>query len=316
MRFVVITGPSGAGKTLALHSFEDAGYYSVDNVPPALLPSLSEFCARESKKRAAVVVDTRSGAAFDRLPDVMAELRSSGLEIELLFLDAGDEVLVQRFKETRRPHPLLGASNGEAAQAGIVEAIEAERSLLEAARGVADSVIDTSALNPWSLREVIHDAYALNARPGLLVTVISFGFKHGLPIDADLVLDVRFLKNPHYVPELKGLDGRDRPVADFIHADPLALKFLKHVETLVGFALPQYVREGKAYLNIGIGCTGGQHRSVTLAEDLSTWLREQGYHVATRHRDISSGHPPEVPLSGGGVPSKKRLPQKPGGRAR
>ncbi|HLV79308.1 MAG TPA: RNase adapter RapZ, partial [Chthonomonadaceae bacterium] len=233
MRIVVITGPAGAGKTLALHSFEDAGYYPVDNLPPRLLPALGAFCHEEGRKGAAVVVDTRSGAAFDELPAILAEQSKAGLRIETLFLDASDDALVHRFKETRRPHPLLSEPTDGIGEGGIVEAIHAERALLLNMRNLADMVVDTSALTPMQLREAIHAAYADESRPGLLVTVTSFGFKHGLPIDADLVFDARFLINPHYVPALKGLDGRDARVAAYVHADALTAPFQQRMTDLV-----------------------------------------------------------------------------------
>ena len=282
MRFVVITGPSGAGKTLALHSFEDGGYYTADNLPPCLLPNLADFCRKTGRERCAVVVDARSGAAFEELGDVLAQMKEEGVCVELLYLDAGDGALVQRFKETRRPHPLVS----EATAGSIVEAIQLERVLLESARPLAGRILDTSTMSAWELRDFMHATYSQDSRPGLLVTVTSFGFKHGLPVDADLVFDVRFLANPHYVAELKYLSGKEEAVANYVHADPLTAPFQTRMHDLVDFALPQYQREGKAYLNIAIGCTGGQHRSVVLAEDLAARLLESGYRVTIRHRDI------------------------------
>jgi len=291
MRIIVITGPSGAGKTYALHSFEDAGYYTVDNLPPRLLPALAAYCRTENHERCAVVIDVRAGAAFAELPEVVTELRAKehGFKIEILFLDASDTALVQRFKETRRPHPMLrGPIDGVQGiqQDSIVEAIRTERALLQTARAFADSILDTSTMTANQLRDTMHTNYAPQSRPGLLVTVTSFGFKHGLPIDADLVFDVRFLSNPYYIPELRGHDGRDIEVADYVHADPLTEPFARRMTDLVEFALPEYRREGKAYLNIAIGCTGGQHRSVVLAEDLAARLQGEGYHTALRHRDV------------------------------
>ncbi len=282
MRFVVITGPSGAGKTLALHSFEDAGCYTVDNLPPRLLPALVTFCQETGQKQGAVVMDIRSGPAFAELGETMKNLHEMGVCVELLYLDASDAALVHRFKETRRPHPLLT----ETASGGISEALKQERLLLQTARTLADNILDTSTLTPWELRDYLHSTFSQDTRPGLLVTVTSFGFKHGLPVDADLVFDVRFLANPHYVPELKDLSGREAQVAAYVHADPLTGAFQQKMTDLVQFALPQYQREGKAYLNIAIGCTGGQHRSVVLAEDLAALLRSDSYRVSLRHRDI------------------------------
>jgi len=282
MRFVVITGPSGAGKTLALHSFEDAGYYTADNLPPCLLPQLADFCLRTGRERCAVVVDARSGAAFEELGSVRTQMNNNGVCVELLYLDASDGALVHRFKETRRPHPLVS----EATAGGVVEAIRLERVLLESARPLADRILDTSTMTAWELRDFMHATYSQDTRPGLLVTVTSFGFKHGLPVDADLVFDVRFLANPHYVPELRFLSGKAAAVAAYVHADPLTAPFQTLMNDLVDFALPQYQREGKAYLNIAIGCTGGQHRSVVLSEDLAAQLLQNGYRVTIRHRDI------------------------------
>ncbi len=332
MRFVVVTGPSGAGKTFALHSFEDAGYYTVDNLPPRLLPGLIAFCREAGYERAAVVIDARCGSAFRELPDTLQTLNRAHVCVETLFLDADDTVLVQRFKETRRPHPLLlPASNtapGEQMpQAGsdlavtgqepaqesgaklpiirdsILEAIRAERALLASARPFADNVVDTTTMSTTQLREVIHAAYAPDTRPGLLVTVLSFGFKHGLPIDADLVFDVRFLQNPHYVPTLKALNGRDEAVADYVHADPLTSPFQEKLTDMARFTLPQYEREGKVYLNVAIGCTGGRHRSVVIAEDLARELRQDGYQVAVRHRDITVGNGADTAPNSYALPS-------------
>lgn len=281
-RLVVVTGPSGAGKTLALHSFEDAGYFASDNIPPCLLAGLASFCCQAGFERAAVVVDTRLGAAFNDLEATIAELRAQNIPVELLFLDAADDALVRRFKETRRPHPLLD----ESADGDIVTAIHRERALLENARALADHIIDTSTFLIPQMRDAIHSAYAQDTRPTLLIMVTSFGFKHGLPVDADLVFDVRFLANPHYVADLKPLDGRDPRVATFVHHDPNTAEFQQKMNDLVRFALPQYQKEGKTYLNIAIGCTGGRHRSVLLAEELGAALKNDGFRVVVHHRDL------------------------------
>ena len=291
MRFVIITGPSGAGKTHALHSFEDAGYFASDNLPPRLLPGLLTLCQEEKRERVAVVVDTRIGENFSELPSVLAQLRSEGHPAETLYLDASDEALLHRYKETRRPHPLLSEKD-TGISGGILDAIERERDLLQPARDIADRILDTSTLTATQLRDAIHDTYASDSRPGLLITVISFGFKHGLPMDADLVFDVRFLVNPHYVPELKPLSGRNPKVWAFVHSDPRTDEFARKMLDLVTFALPEYDREGKAYLNIAIGCTGGQHRSVALSEDMASQLRGEGWRVVVRHRDMRE----EVPI--------------------
>jgi RNase adapter protein RapZ len=294
MRFVVLTGLSGAGKTLALHSLEDAGYYTVDNLPPRLLPALVAFCEAEGYGRGAAVVDTRSGHAFGELPSVLEAMKSAGQQVETLFLDAGDDILIHRYKETRRPHPVIAAATAGSQESGIVEAVDAERELLQAARALADSVLDTSEMSSTQLRDNIHAAYAQDSRPGLRVTITSFGFKYGLPIDADLVFDVRFLRNPHYVPELKRMDGRSEEVARYVHDDPLTAPFLERMCGLIDFALPEYEREGKAYLTIAIGCTGGKHRSVTLAIDVARQLERSGHTVAVRHRDIERGREADI----------------------
>jgi UPF0042 nucleotide-binding protein len=286
MRFVVISGMSGAGKTLALHSFEDAGYYAVDNLPPRLLPALTDYCRAEGCARAAAVVDTRCGPTFAELPDILHELSKAGVQVETLFLDASDETLVHRYKETRRPHPLLRESEDGVMRGDIVAAIQEERHQLEPVRALVDRMLDTTALSIAQLRDTLHATYAPDTRPGLLVTVTSFGFKHGLPVDADLVFDVRFLTNPHYVSALKPFTGMDARVVKYVHDDPHTLPFLEKMFGLIAYALPQYQLEGKAYLNIAIGCTGGKHRSVVLAEDLAERLRAEQHRVAVRHRDI------------------------------
>ena len=294
MRFVVLTGPSGAGKTLALHSLEDAGYYTVDNLPPQLLPALASFCTEAGFERGAAVIDTRSGHSFEALGDVLDAMKKAGRPVETLFLDAGDDVLIHRYKETRRPHPMIAAATERSQDTGIVEAVNAERELLQTARALADSVLDTSEMSAAQLRDAIHAAYAQGSRPGLRVTITSFGFKYGLPIDADLVFDVRFLRNPHYVPELRRMDGRSEEVARYVHEDPLAAPFLDRILSLIDFALPEYEREGKAYLTIAIGCTGGKHRSVTLAVDLARRLEASGHAVAIRHRDASRSREADI----------------------
>jgi len=296
MRIVVITGPSGAGKTLALHSLEDAGYYAVDNLPPEMLPALVEFCRNRHDCDGAVVIDTRCGIAFAGLAAAIEQIKRQGYPVEMLYLDASDSVLLQRYKETRRPHPLrrrqqsLNHSTELAPEneGGIMKVIQAERELLDAARAIADRVLDTSSLSAHEFREAMHKAYAEGQGPSLLVTIVSFGFKHGLPVDADLVFDVRFLKNPHYKPELRLLDGRDAAVADYVNSDPKAPEFKAKMLDLIEYCLPEYIREGKAYLNIAIGCTGGQHRSVAISEEIAATLREAGYSVALQHRDVAS----------------------------
>jgi RNase adapter protein RapZ len=282
MRLIVLSGTAGAGKMTAFGYFEDIGYYAVDNIPPRLLPALAVECEREKRQNTLVIVDSRCGEQVRELPAVLDSMEAQGKGAELLFLDSNDDVLVQRFKETRRPHPYFQAGQG-----GILEAIRAERTLLEEVRGRADRVVDTSALTPAELATVLSEVTGERSRPRLMITVQSFGFKHGLPIDADLVFDVRFLANPHYVPELKPLTGMSSEVVSYIHRDPLTEPLLEKMFDFVGFSLPQYQREGKAYLTIAIGCTGGRHRSVALSEELAMYLQREGYRVTVFHRDIN-----------------------------
>jgi RNase adapter protein RapZ len=287
MRLVVITGPSGAGKTLALHSLEDSGYYTVDNLPPPLLPALAGFCSQQNQERCAVVIDTRSGRAFAELPSIIRHMKLAGAEAEVLYLDASDSALLQRYKETRRPHPLRNKNREGETEGSIMEVIHAERALLDSVRACADHILDTSSFSPTILRDAIHSSYAADSRPGLLITVLSFGFKYGLPVDADLVFDVRFLANPFYVPELRPLNGTDPLVADYVAKDPNTPEFYRRMKELILFCLPEYMREGKAYLNIAIGCTGGKHRSVALSVQLTEELKAAGYCVELMHRDCA-----------------------------
>ncbi len=286
MRFVVITGLSGAGKTLALHTLEDAGCYTVDNLPPTLLPELFDFCEKEGISRCAVVCDSRGGSNLVELPSVFSNLKSKSKSVEMLFLDASNESLVQRYKETRRPHPLHRGVLAEAVHSSILDAIQKERELLLEARSIADGILDTSSTGPLAFRDTLGEMYSMETRPVLLISIISFGFKYGIPMEADLVFDVRFLANPHYVPELKGKDGRDPEVLAYVQADSRTKELQQKMEDLILFTLPQYREEGKAYLNIAIGCTGGKHRSVALAEQLALRIEEKGFKSQVRHRDL------------------------------
>jgi len=279
MRFIIVTGLSGAGKATALHYFGDIGYYAVDNVPPRLLPALADSCLATGQDRLLVCVDARVGKALEELPDVLDELTNRSTPAEVIFLDAADDILVRRFKETRRPHPLFGGGTT------ILQAIRAERTMLDEIRSCAHKIIDSTSLSPTELCRLLSETTGERSGPKLQITVESFGFKHGIPVDADLVFDVRFLANPHYVPKLRPLTGLSPEVARYVHQDPLTEPFLEKMFDLIGFTLPQYQREGKAYLTVAIGCTGGRHRSVTVAEDLITYLRGQGYRVAVLHRD-------------------------------
>jgi UPF0042 nucleotide-binding protein len=281
VRFVIITGISGSGKSQALRIFEDLGYYCVDNLPPALLPQLADLGNGQSPN-VACVVDVRAGAGLQALGPALEELKKRALETTVLFLEASDPVLVNRFKETRRKHPLLLEAGG------ILPSIRRERELLTDLKDRADKVIDTTDHTPRSLSTLLTELFEGDPGPqaGLVITLVSFGFKHGLPLDADLVFDVRFLANPHYVRELRWQDGQQTEVVNYIRNDPLTQPFLDKLFDLVNFSVPPYIKEGKAYLTIAIGCTGGRHRSVMVTEELAAFLRGRGYDPLVQHRDV------------------------------
>lgn len=279
MHIVVVTGMSGAGRTSALHVLEDLGYFCVDNLPPQLAPQLVELVEGELT-RLGFGMDVRTGAFLVGAADILDELTKRGHEIEVVFLDCADEVLVRRFSETRRPHPL-------AQGADVLEGIRAERERLSALRTRARHVIDTSRTSVHDLRRSLIDYMARGgSRPRMAVRVVSFGFKYGLPVDADLVFDLRFLPNPHFVPELRPLTGRDPGVAAYVLESDATKELLRDVQELLGHALPRYESEGKAYLTIAVGCTGGRHRSVAVAEHLASWLRQSGHDAVVAHRDV------------------------------
>jgi len=283
-RFVVLTGLSGAGKSQAIRALEDLGYFCVDNLPTQLVPTLAALSRREGAvlPKVALVIDVREGGFLREFPRVWRSLkRTPGLDPMLIFLEASHETLVRRFSETRRPHPL---AHGRP----VVERILAERRRLGAIRALADEIIDTTHLTVHQLRErFMRFAAAEGATRPLLVTLLSFGFKFGVPLDADIVFDVRFLPNPHFVPALKPKTGKDRPVVKFLMQQPLTQPFLDKLVDLLKFLLPEYVREGKAYLTIAIGCTGGRHRSVMVAEYLAKALAgADGVQLRVRHRDV------------------------------
>ncbi len=280
--FLIITGLSGAGKTEAVRYFEDAGFFCVDNLPPALIPKFAELCSHAEGKvnKVALVSDVRGGRFFDSLLDSLDELEASGFGYEILFLEASDEALVRRFKQTRRRHPL--AADGGA----IVDAIAEERRRLDAIRGRAHRVIDTTGMSPRQLHQVLEAAYTESGGSRMLVSVVSFGFKYGIPLDADMVFDVRFLPNPHYVEALKPLSGKERSVLEYVFRWPVTQRFVQMTQELLQFLMPHFAREGKAHLVLAIGCTGGRHRSVALAEHFGDFLRSLGYHVRVDHRDV------------------------------
>jgi UPF0042 nucleotide-binding protein len=279
-RLVVITGMSGAGRSTASKALEDVGYSVTDNLPADLI---GEMVARarvpdSTRGRIAVVVDARSGLEFATLDAALQRLSEDAVPVTVLFLDADDEVLATRFEETRRPHPVAAPTVGES--------IAAERRALDGLRDRADMVIDTSDRNVHELREAIRDAFEEQDRP-MRVTVTSFGFKSGVPRVVDLVFDVRFLPNPHWEESLRPLTGLDDAVRQHVLGSPDAEEFLERVRALLGFLVPRYEAEGKSYLTIGIGCTGGRHRSVAIAEELAEWLEDRGdVDVTIRHRDI------------------------------
>jgi UPF0042 nucleotide-binding protein len=283
VQFVIITGLSGAGKSNAMKVFEDLGFFCVDNLPPALLPKFADVVLHSGGKvrRVALVIDIRGGEFFDELFVALQQLTRLGLRYDILFLDAGDDVLVRRFKETRRKHPL--AKTGR-----VLDGIRAERRRLEVVKGRADKIVDTSTLTVKELRDEIVSTYLRDRRPArqLEVSVISFGYKYGIPIDADLILDVRFLPNPHYQAALRPLPGHHQRVRRFVLDQPETREFLQRMYNFIDYLLPQFVAEGKTHLTVGLGCTGGRHRSVVLADDLARHLRASRCRVHVRHRDV------------------------------
>ena len=286
-RLVIVTGMSGAGRTEAMHVFEDLGYFCVDNLPSSLIGSLVDLDGvmreegRVSDRRLAVVCDARNRDFFGSLAAALADLSGRGVEYSVLFLDADDEKLVSRYQSSRRRHPMCEEGTT------IGQGIQRERQLLMELRDAADYVIDTTDMLPQKLRTTIRSLFATgNERRGLAVTVYSFGFKHGAPLDADLVMDVRFLPNPYYDPELRPLTGLDAPVRDFVMFRDETTEFLKRWEALLDVVMPGYVAEGKQQLAIAVGCTGGQHRSVALAEATGDYLKTRGYRVSVAHRDL------------------------------
>jgi UPF0042 nucleotide-binding protein len=280
MRVVLVTGLSGAGRSTASKCLEDLGWFVVDNLPPALVSSVLDLARRaEGVDRVACVVDVRSRAFSSDLRSTVAELEKQGLAPRVLFLEASDEALVRRFEGVRRPHPLQGDGR-------LVDGIEEERERLGPARESADLVIDTSSMNVHELRAAIGAAFADEGDDVLHATVVSFGFKYGLPVDADLVADCRFLPNPHWVPELRPQNGRDPEVREYVLSQPDAAAFLDSYTHLLGLLSVGYRREGKHWLTVAVGCTGGTHRSVAIADALGRRLGEAGFDVRVVHRDM------------------------------
>jgi len=280
--FVVITGLSGAGKSHAIKCFEDMGFFCVDNLPTTLIPTFADLVARSQRTidRVALGVDAREGEYLTHLLDTLGELRKRGHTVEVLFLEASEEALVRRYRESRRRHPL--------SEGNVVDGIRAERKALSTMREVADRIVDTSAITVHQLKDLLLETYvAPRQRSGLAVSLVSFGFKHGVPFDADLVFDVRFLPNPHYVHHLRLLTGHDQRVVDYVGREGKLDEFYERLVPLLEFVLPEYVLEGKAHLTVSIGCTGGRHRSVAIAEELTRRFRgRDDLHVDVAHRDV------------------------------
>jgi UPF0042 nucleotide-binding protein len=283
-RLVILSGMSGSGKSAAVKCFEDLGYFCVDNLPIKLIPLFIDLIRRggEGPDRVALVIDIREGKFLQDFPENLDELRASIRDVQVLFFEADDSVLVRRFSETRRPHPLSPA--GDLLEEGIAR----EREALRPLRDRADRIIDTSKFNVHELRAFLFDQFSQESRQrSLFVSVISFGYKHGLPAEADLVLDVRFLPNPYFVERLRARSGLDAEVVQYLEGQPEFTAFCGKMEDLLEFLLPQYAREGKTYLSLAFGCTGGRHRSVALAERLGAFLRSRDYHVRIDHRDVA-----------------------------
>jgi UPF0042 nucleotide-binding protein len=282
MRIIIVTGLSGSGKSTAIHVLEDLGFYCIDNLPVTLIPRFLELCenSEEPISRVALGIDLRERVSLRHYPAVLAELRRRGQRVQILYLEAADEVLLRRFSETRRPHPAAGGGN-------IAQGIRIERERLAGLRELADQIIDTSASTVHDLREQLRQLLAsASAYTTLLVVVESFGYKYGVPTDADVMFDVRFLPNPFFLEEFRAKSGVETEVAAFVLQRPEAERFLNQVSALLESTLPLYVREGKSYLTVAVGCTGGRHRSVAVAEELGRRLHAWGYTVHVRHRDL------------------------------
>ncbi len=283
MRFIIVTGMSGAGKTEATRSLEDMGYFCVDNLPPKLIPKFAEACVQSQGKinKVALVIDIRGGVFFDDLFESLNYLKNEDFKYEILFLDASDEVLVKRFKESRRSHPLAPGSR-------IITGIASERNKLREVKDRADIIIDTSKYAIKDLREEMSKNYGDAKEPEkqLSVTILSFGFKYGIPVDSDLVFDVRFIPNPFYIPQLKPYSGNDEPVKNYVLEQIETKTFIEKTVDLLEFLIPNYKKEGKRQLIISIGCTGGRHRSVAIANNIYENLSNKNFNIYVEHRDI------------------------------
>lgn len=282
MAFIIVTGVSGAGKSRAVNALEDIGFYCVDNMPPTLIPKFAELCLQTQGKikDIAVVTDVRGGELFKSLFDGLEELKNQGSEYKIMFIDADDAIIRRRFKETRRKHPL--SENGMS----IDDALKLERKMLRPVRERADYIIDTTNLSPAQLKQRINVLFLGDNKTGLFVNCMSFGFKFGTPTECDLVFDVRCFPNPFYVDELKKLNGLDEPVRDYVFSSSKTVGFVQRLFDMIDYLIPLYIEEGKSQLVIGIGCTGGKHRSVAIADALYKHLLEKGVRTAVNHRDI------------------------------
>lgn len=282
LHILIITGLSGAGKTQAINCLEDLGYYCVDNLPPVLLTKFVELGMQSGGRvtKVALVIDVRGGEFFADFSQALDELRQEGVAYEILFLEASDDALVRRFKESRRPHPLSGVGS-------LLQTIRLERTMLEELRGRANVVIDTSEETPRKLHEKLRSLYGVERGGAFIINLVSFGYKMGVPLDSDIVIDVRFLPNPFYNPQMRNLTGEDQEVINYVLDSPITQSFLRRFINLLKFLIPNYIQEGKTNLAISIGCTGGQHRSVVLADYLSGQFERMGYKTIARHRDVA-----------------------------
>jgi len=285
IKIIVLTGLSGSGKSTAIRALEDLGFFCVDNLPPVLLPKFIELCKASSGEisKVAMVMDVRERAFLKEYPDIFKELKHKGEKINILFLESSDEVLVRRFKETRRQHPL-------AEKGSVLEGIKKERGKLSDLRMLASDILDTSSFTVHQLREVILQLFSkISSKKKMSITLTSFGYKFGIPYDNDLIMDVRFLPNPFFVSELRDLSGNDKSVHNYVMKNEVAEKFQKKFLSLINFLIPQYEKEGKTYLALGVGCTGGQHRSVVVINSLKKILLKKGCLVRVVHRDLGKG---------------------------
>ncbi len=286
MEFIIITGTSGAGKTSALHVLEDIGYYCVDNIPAALLSTLYTLCSKSedvSMSRVAVVVDVRGNENYEKTNDEIETFKRDHDEVKILFFDATTEHIIRRYKETRRRHPLADRLKG----GSVAEAVEFERALLSSSKKLADFTVDTTYMTNKQLRERMMSLFVDNPLHALALTFMSFGFKYGIPLEADLIIDVRCLPNPFYIPDLKLLTGLDKAVRDYVLSSEETQEFIKRTFYLLDFAVPLYLNEGKTELFVAVGCTGGKHRSITVARTLEQHFQELGYNCVIHHRDVS-----------------------------